>query len=101
MVLAFAAAPVMSLIGVLPKAYVFALAGLAILSALQDAFEKAFSAKLRFGALVAFGVAATPFVFAGITSAFWAVLVGIGASLFVERDDLIASWKSSPEANAG
>ena len=101
MVLAFAAAPVMSLIGVLPKAYVFALAGLAILSALQDAFEKAFSEKLRFGALVAFGVAATPFVFAGITSAFWAVLAGIGASLFVERGDLFASWKSGPAANAG
>lgn len=101
MVLAFAAAPVMSLIGVLPKAYVFALAGLAILSALQDAFEKAFGGKLRFGALAAFGVAATPFVFAGITSAFWAVLVGIGASLFVEREDLIAGWKSTPEANAG
>lgn len=46
---------------------------------LQDAFEKAFGADLRFGALVAFAVAATPFSIAGITSAFWAVLAGLVA----------------------
>lgn len=95
-VLAVAAGPVMSLIGVLPKSFVYALAGLAILSALQDALEKAFGATLRFGALVAFGVAATPFVYAGITSAFWAVLAGLGASLLVEKQDLIASWTRRP-----
>lgn len=99
--LALAAAPVMSLIGVLPEAYVFALAGLAILSALQDAFEKAFSDKLRFGSLAAFGVAATPFVFAGITSAFWAVLVGIAASLFVETRDILAHWRRESDDGAG
>lgn len=100
MVLAFAAGPVMSMIGVLPKSFVFALAGLAIVSALQDALEKAFGAKLRFGALVALGVAATPFVFAGITSAFWAVLAGIAASFLVEKGELIETWKSGPEANS-
>jgi hypothetical protein len=67
-VLAVAATPVMSLMGVLPQSYVFALAGLAVLSALQDAFEKAFGGGMRFGALVAFAVAATPFSIAGITS---------------------------------
>jgi benzoate membrane transport protein len=95
--LAFAAVPVMSLVSILPKAYIFALAGLAILSALQTAFEKAFSDKLKFGALIAFGVAATPFVVAGITSAFWAVLAGLGASLFVERKELLACWRQSPD----
>jgi benzoate membrane transport protein len=92
--LAFAAAPVMSLIGVLPKSYIFALAGLAVLSALQDAFEKAFGAGLKFGALIAFGVAVTPFALAGISSAFWAIIAGIIASLFVERSQLLAIWKN-------
>jgi len=93
--LAFAASPVMSLIGVLPKSYIFALAGLAILSALQDAFEKAFGDGLRFGALIAFGVAVTPFSIWGISSAFWAIIAGIGASLFVERAQILAFWKDS------
>jgi benzoate membrane transport protein len=71
---------------------VLALAGLAILSSLQEAFEKAFSEKLRFGALVAFAVAATPFSFVGITSAFWAVITGFLASLLAERGELLAHW---------
>jgi benzoate membrane transport protein len=91
--LAVAAAPVMSLMGVLPRSYVFALAGLAVLSALQDAFEKAFGGELRFGALAAFAVAATPFSIAGITSAFWAVVVGTLAALVVERAELLAHWR--------
>jgi predicted benzoate:H+ symporter BenE len=47
---------------------------------------------LRFGALVAFAVAATPVSFAGITSAFWAVAAGIVASLLAERKILLEYW---------
>jgi benzoate membrane transport protein len=90
LLLAVAATPVMSLMGVLPRSYVFALAGLAVLSALQDAFEKAFGGGLRFGALAAFAVAATPLSIAGITSAFWAVVAGTLAALIVERAELLA-----------
>jgi len=93
--LAVAATPVMSLIGVLPPAYVIALAGLAILSALQDAFEKAFGGTLRFSALIAFGVAATPFSIAGITSAFWAIVAAMVVALVVERAELIAHWRAN------
>jgi benzoate membrane transport protein len=50
--LAWAATPVASLLNVLPKTYIFAVAGLAILAAFQDSLEKAFGGKLRFGALV-------------------------------------------------
>ena len=91
--LAVAATPVMSLMGVLPRSYVFALAGLAVLSALQDAFEKAFGGTLRFAALTAFGVAATPFSIAGIASAFWAIIAGMLAALVVERAELLAYWR--------
>jgi predicted benzoate:H+ symporter BenE len=98
LLLAVAATPAMSLLGVLPPSYVLALAGLAVLSALQDAFEKAFGAGLRFGALAAFAVAATPLSIAGITSAFWSVVVGTLASLAVDRSELLAHWRSRAAA---
>jgi benzoate membrane transport protein len=91
-VIAFAATPVASLLNVLPKAYIFAVAGLAILSALQDSLEKSFSGRLRFGALVGFVVAATPFAILGITSAFWAIIAGLVASALVERQQLVDYW---------
>lgn len=93
LIIALAASPVTSLVSILPRGYVLALAGLAILSSLQEALEKAFGGKLRFGALVAFAVAATPFGFAGITSAFWAVIAGFVASLLAERSELQLHWR--------
>jgi benzoate membrane transport protein len=97
--LAVAATPVMSLMGVLPHSFAFALAGLAVLSALQDAFEKAFGGGLRFGALAAFAVAATPFSILGITSGFWSVVAGTLAALVVERAELLAHWRRGASAN--
>lgn len=91
--IALAASPVTSLIAILPRAYVLALAGLAILSSFQDSFEKAFSERFKFGAIVAFAVAATPFAIAGITSACWAIVAGLVASWLAERDDLKAHWQ--------
>jgi benzoate membrane transport protein len=95
LVLAFAATPVASLLGILPKSYVFVLAGLAIISSFQDAVTKAFTEHLRFGAVVAFAVAATPFAFVGITSAFWGVVAGLVASLLAERDQILQHWRGS------
>jgi benzoate membrane transport protein len=54
--LAFAAAPMASLIGAVPPSYIFTLAGLAVLTAMQDALQTAFGEKLRFGSVVAFVV---------------------------------------------
>src|SRR5207244_10386756 len=50
-VIAVAAAPVTSLVGILPHSYVVTLAGLAILPSFQDAIERAFGGTLRFGSL--------------------------------------------------
>ena len=97
--MALSASSVAALVGILPKSFVFALAGLAIFTSLQGAVEKAFQGKLAFGALVAFAVSATPFAVAGITSAVWAIVAGIGASLIAEREDLLLYWKGSdPES---
>lgn len=91
-VLAGAATPVASLLNVLPQSYIYAVAGLAILASFQDALEKSFGGKLRFGALVGFAVAATPFAILGITSAFWAIIAGVLSSVVVERKQLLEIW---------
>jgi benzoate membrane transport protein len=92
-VLACASTPVASLLNALPTNYVLARAGVAIMSSLQDALEKSFGGHMRFGALVGFAVAATPFTIFGITSAFWAIIAGVLASAVAERQQLLAFWK--------
>jgi benzoate membrane transport protein len=94
LLIAFAGTTIAALVGVLPRSYVFALAGLAILGALQDSLEKSFSGPLRFGALVAFMVSVTPFAILGISSAFWALLAGVAASALLERQELSKQWQS-------
>jgi hypothetical protein len=93
LVIALAAAPVTSLLAILPHSYIVALAGLAILPSFQDALERAFGGTLRFAALTAFMVAATPFTVLGITSAFWALVAGIGAALITERVQILTHWR--------
>ncbi len=95
--IALGAGTLSSLLAVLPRTFVVTLAGLAILSSLQSAFETAFGGKLRFGALAALAVAATPFAVFGITSAFCAILAGIAASFMAERQDLLAYWKGQEQ----
>jgi hypothetical protein len=94
LLIALAAGPVASLLGILPRGYVVALAGLAILPSFQNALEKAVGGGLRFGAVVAFVVAATPFSFLGITSAFWALLAGLAASAVAEHTELLRHWRT-------
>jgi benzoate membrane transport protein len=93
--IALAAGAMTTLFMVLPRSFVVTLAGVAILSALQNAFETAFGGKLRFGALAALIVAATPFSVFGITSAFWALLAGIVASFMAERQELLPYWRNT------
>jgi len=91
--IALGAATLTSLLIVLPRTFVITLAGLAILGSLQSALETAFGKHLRFGALVAFAAAATPFSVFGITSAFWSVLAGVAASFMAKRTELLAYWR--------
>jgi benzoate membrane transport protein len=85
---AFAAAPIVGLLPMVPPAYIAALAGLAILSPFQEAVTKALTGRLRLGATVAFVVAATPFVVAGIPAAVWSLVAGLTVSLVAERGEL-------------
>jgi len=95
--IALGAGTLTSLLTALPRTFVVTLAGLAIFSSLQGALETAFGGKLRFGALAALAVAATPFSVLGITSGFWALPAGIVASLFAERADLFEYWRARSE----
>jgi benzoate membrane transport protein len=92
---ALATGLIVALIAVLPRAYVFAMAGLALLPAFQDAMSRAFGASLRLGAVVAFVVTMTTFTVAGIPAAFWALIAGILASLLLERDELRRYWSGA------
>jgi hypothetical protein len=47
-----------------------------------------------------FGVSATPFSIAGITSAFWAIVAGLRVALVVERSELLASWTAATATNS-
>jgi benzoate membrane transport protein len=85
---AFAAAPLAALLPRVPPSYLSALAGLAILTSFQEAILNGFGGRLRFGATVAFLVAATPFSIGGIPSAFWSLLAGLIASHLIERSEL-------------
>ncbi len=95
--IALGAGTVSSLIPILPRSYALALAGLAILGTFQDALVKSASGGLRFGALVAFAVAITPFNVAGINSAFWAIIAGLVASLLTEREEILAYWRKKEQ----
>lgn len=96
--IALGAGTLTSLMAALPRTFVVTLAGLAIISSLQSAFESAFGGKLRFGSLTALVVAATPFAVFGITSAFWSLLAGIAASYMADRHDLFACWQAAKKA---
>jgi len=85
---AFAAAPLVALVPLVPASYLAVLAGLAILPSFQEAILTGFGGRLRFGATVAFLVAATPFSVGGIPSAFWSLLAGLVASHLTERAEL-------------
>jgi benzoate membrane transport protein len=70
-----------------PPAFVAALAGLAMLRVLQTAFGVAFGGKFALGALVTFLVTVADVPVFNIGAAFWALLLGFGASWLLEKKD--------------
>jgi benzoate membrane transport protein len=70
-----------------PKAFIMALAGLAMLRVLQTAFITAFKDRFSFGALVAFLVTVADLAIWNIGSAFWGLATGLLVSWLQERKD--------------
>jgi benzoate membrane transport protein len=92
---ALGARPAAALLDMVPASYVAILAGLGLLAPFQEALEVAFRGPLRFGAVLAFAVAATPLSLAGVPSSFWALLAGVLGAAVAERAELVAHWRAA------
>jgi benzoate membrane transport protein len=78
-----------------PKAFVMALAGLAMLRVLQAAFVASFKDRFTLGALIAFLVTVADLGLWNIGAAFWGLLAGFAVSALLERRDF-----QSPATNS-
>jgi predicted benzoate:H+ symporter BenE len=93
---ALCAATVGTLLGLLPSALVPALAGLALMSSMQEALKKATQSELTSGAFFALVIAGSGMSIAGIGPALWALVGGVVVSLLVERPALLDAWRRAP-----
>ena len=70
-----------------PKAFIIALAGLAMLRVLQAAFVASFAARHTLGALVCMIVTIADIPLFNIGAAFWGLVAGVAVSWLMERED--------------
>ena len=73
-----------------PKAFIMALAGLAMLRVLQTAFVTAFATRHTLGALVCMIVTLADIALFNIGAAFWGLVAGFIVSWLMERSDFTA-----------
>ncbi len=73
-----------------PKAFIAALAGLAMLRVLQTAFSISFRGKFTLGALVTFLVTVADVPIFSVGAPFWGLVFGIAVSWLLERADFAA-----------
>jgi benzoate membrane transport protein len=73
-----------------PKAFIAALAGLAMLRVLQTAFSVSFGRKFTLGALVTFLVTVADVPIFNVGAPFWGLVFGVAASWLLERADFTA-----------
>jgi len=97
-VLALCAATAGSLLGLLPPGLVPALAGLALMSSMIDALQKATKTDLSLGAFFALVIAGSGLTILGIGPAFWALVGGMVVSAMLERPALMAAWRTGSQA---
>jgi benzoate membrane transport protein len=74
-----------------PKAFIAALAGLAMLRVLQTAFTVSFSGRFTLGALVTFLVTVADVPIFNVGAPFWGLLFGLAASWVLERSAFSAT----------
>ena len=93
--LGLCAATAGTIVGILPPGLVPAIAGLALLTSLVDSLRKSALSEVPMGAVLAFVIAGSGVVFAGIGAAFWALIGGVIVSLLLERPAIRAIWKTA------
>ena len=74
-----------------PKAFIMALAGLAMLRVLQAAFVASFASRHTLGALVCMLVTLADYSLLNIGAAFWGLIAGFAVSWLMERGDFAAA----------
>lgn len=80
---------ILAFVGLIPKALVGCIAGLAMIGVLMGAFQDAFKTGLcRYGAFMALVIGASNFELLGIGAPFWALLGGVLVSFLCEPKDL-------------
>jgi len=73
-----------------PKAFIAALAGLAMLRVLQTAFTISFGGRFTLGALVTFLVTVADVAIFNIGAPFWGLVLGVAVAWLLERGDFSA-----------
>jgi benzoate membrane transport protein len=87
MVFGLLSAGVATVMLALPKAFIAALAGLAMLRVLHAAFSTAFRDRFAIGSLTSFLVTVADLPIAGIGAPFWGLVAGFAVSWAMERRD--------------
>src|SRR5690606_18697841 len=91
LVVALVAGTVATLSGVLPQVLMVALAGLAMLGIFTRSLRKMSKGPVVLGPVFAFVTTASGMSLFGLGSFFWALVIGVGVSLVLERKELAAS----------
>ena len=68
----------------MPTSFIAALAGIAMLNSLKNAFLAGFSGQYPFGALVCFLITVSEFKFLSITSPFWGLIIGCAIAFLMD-----------------
>jgi benzoate membrane transport protein len=82
------------LAGLVPLSLLLSLAGLAVIDVLSSALQRVVAGPLRLGPLAAFAVALSEISLLGLGPYFWAIVLGMGTSLLLERDAL-REWRAA------
>lgn len=95
---AIGASAVTMLPTIIPLSLLFALAGIALVGVLSQAISEIARGPLRAGPLFAFVVASSQLTLFGLGPLFWALVVGLGVTILLEKDayeDLRASGRGN------
>lgn len=74
--------------GLVPSQLLFVLAGLAVIPVLGNALKQMSAGPLLLGPLFAFAISLSEISILGFGPFFWALIIGAGVSLLLERDEL-------------
>ena len=91
---------ILAFVGLIPKALVGCVAGLAMIGVLMGAFQDAFKTGLcRYGAFMALVIGASNFELLSIGAPFWALLFGVLVSFLCEPKDLEKLYTAGEAVN--